>query len=128
MVRGMRESDLKSEGLLASNVAPEALKQFADDKVLVGSKLALSLGLHPGDSLTLLSPNGQATAFGNVPRVKAYQVAGTFEIGMYQYDSSILFMPIPAAPLFFQKPEAGDSLAVFVRDPAPPPAHRCRVS
>src|SRR5216684_3286384 len=114
MVRGMRESDLKSEGLLASHVAPEALKQFADDKVLVGSKLASSLGLHPGDSLTLLSPNGQATAFGNVPRVKAYQVAGTFEIGMYQYDSSILFMPLPAAQLFFQKPEAVMSLRIFI--------------
>jgi lipoprotein-releasing system permease protein len=117
MARGMRESDIKSEGLLARHVAPEALKQFADDKVLVGSKLAVTLGLRPGDSITLLSPNGQATAFGNVPRVKAYQVAGTFEIGMYQYDSSILFMPLPAAQLFFQKPDAVTSLQIFVDDP-----------
>jgi len=117
MVRGMRESDLKSEALLSSHIGAEALKQFAEDKVLVGSKLAFSLGLHPGDSLTLLSPNGQATAFGNVPRVKTYEVAGTFEIGMYQYDSSILFMPLPAAQLFFQKPDAVTSLQIFVDDP-----------
>jgi lipoprotein-releasing system permease protein len=117
MARGMRESDLKSESLIASHVAPQALQAFTDDKVLVGSKLAFSLGLHPGDTITLLSPNGQATAFGNVPRVKAYQVAGTFEIGMYQYDSSILFMPLPAAQLFFQKPDAATSLQIFVDDP-----------
>jgi lipoprotein-releasing system permease protein len=117
MVRGMRESDIKSEGLLARHIGAEALKQFTDDQILVGSKLALNLGLHPGDALTLLSPNGQATAFGNVPRVKSYTVAGTFEIGMYQYDSSILFMPLPAAQLFFQKPDAVTSLQVFVDDP-----------
>src|SRR5260370_40616313 len=98
MVRGMRESDLKSEGLLASHVAPEALKQFADDKVLVGSKLALGLALDPADSLTLLSPNGQATAFGNVPRVKRYQVAATFEICVAPEDTTTLLIPQPAAP------------------------------
>ena len=117
MVRGMRESDIKSEGLLARHIGAEALKQFTDDQILVGSKLALSLGLHPGDSLTLLSPNGQATAFGNVPRVKSYTVAGTFEIGMYQYDSGVIFMPLPAAQLFFQVPDAVTSLQVAVDDP-----------
>src|SRR5260221_10272663 len=35
MARGMRESDIKSEGLLASHIGPEALKQFSDDKVVV---------------------------------------------------------------------------------------------
>src|SRR5260221_2712777 len=128
MARGMRESDIKSEGLLASHIGREALKQFADDKVLVGSKLALTLGLRPGDSITLLSPNGQATAFGNVPRVKAYQVAGTFEIGMYQYDSSILFMPLPAAQLFFQKPHAGTSLQGLLDDPHRAPAHGLQIA
>src|SRR5260370_39820591 len=112
MVRGMRESDLKSEGLLASHVAPEALKQFAGDGILVGSKLALSLGLHPGDSLTLLSPNGQPTAFGNVPRVKAYLDAGTFEIGMYQCNSIIPLLPLASAQPFFLQPAAAASTAI----------------
>jgi lipoprotein-releasing system permease protein len=117
LVRGMSESDLTSESLLAQKIAPDALAKFADDNVLVGSKLALKLGLAPGDAVTFLSPNSQPTAFGNVPRVKTYHVAGTFEVGMYQYDSNLVLMPLPAAQLFFQTPDAVTSLQVFVDNP-----------
>src|SRR3984893_8721080 len=117
VVRALRDSDLAAAPLLAGKIRPDALAQFAGDNVLLGSRLALTLGVHPGDSVTLLSPNGQATAFGNVPRIKAYRVAGTFEVGMYQYDSSVVFMPLPAAELFFQLPDAVTSLQVFLDDP-----------
>jgi lipoprotein-releasing system permease protein len=117
LVRGMRESDLAAEALLAQKIAPDALAKFTDDNVLVGSKLALKLGLSPGDAVTFFSPNSQPTAFGNVPRVKTYHVAGTFEVGMYQYDSNLVLMPLPAAQLFFQTPDAATSLEVFVDDP-----------
>jgi lipoprotein-releasing system permease protein len=117
VVRALRDSDLVAAPLLAGKIRPDALAQFAGDNVLLGSRLALTLGVHPGDSVTLLSPNGQATAFGNVPRIKAYRVAGTFEVGMYQYDSSVVFMPLPAAQLFFQLPDAVTSLQVFLDDP-----------
>jgi lipoprotein-releasing system permease protein len=117
-VRGMRGGDLAAISLLASHVQPAAvLADFAGDDVIVGSKLAFKLGLKPGDPITLLSPQGQATAFGNVPRIKTYHVAATFEVGMYQYDSGIIFMPLPAAQLFFQVPDAVTSLQVTVDDP-----------
>jgi lipoprotein-releasing system permease protein len=117
MVRGMTAADIEGEALLAAHIAPPALQQFGGDNLLLGSKLAMKLGVHPGDSVTLLSPNGRATAFGNVPRVKTYRVAGTFEVGMYEYDSNIVFMPLPAAQLFFQLPAAVNGLQVFVRNP-----------
>jgi len=117
MVRGMSAADIKGEALLAAHIAPGALQSFTGDNLLLGSKLAVKLGVHPGDSVTLLSPNGTATAFGNVPRVKTYRVAGTFEVGMYEYDSSIIFMPLPAAQLFFQLPNAVNTLQVFVQNP-----------
>jgi lipoprotein-releasing system permease protein len=116
LVRGMRESDLTAEPLLAQHISPEALRQFGDDNVLVGSKLAIKLGLGPGDPITFISPSTQATAFGNVPRIKTYHVAGTFEVGMYQYDSNLVLVPIAAAQLFFQAPDAATSLQVFVDD------------
>jgi lipoprotein-releasing system permease protein len=124
VVRGLREGDLAAAPLLAGRIGADGLKQFAGDGVLLGSRLAFTLGVHAGDSVTLLSPNGQATAFGNVPRIKTYRVAGTFEVGMYQYDSGVLFMPLPAAQLFFQAPDAATSLQVFIDDPDRAPAVR----
>ncbi len=117
MVRGMRESDLAEQPILTSHIAPAALQQFGDDNVLVGHQLAVTLGLKPGGGVTILSPNGQATAFGNVPRVKTYNLAGTFDVGMYQYDSAYIFMPFESAQIYFQAPGAATDLEVFVDDP-----------
>jgi lipoprotein-releasing system permease protein len=116
-VRGMRESDVAGETLLATHIKQGKLDQFTDDGILIGEKLAFKLGLTLGDSITLLSPNGQATAFGTVPRVKTYHIAAMFDVGMYEYDSNFIFMPLETAQLYFQAPAAVTTLQVFVRDP-----------
>jgi lipoprotein-releasing system permease protein len=116
-VRGMRESDVAGESLLAGHIKQGKLDEFADDGVLIGEKLAFKLGLRLGDSITLLSPNGTATAFGNVPRVKTYHIAAMFDVGMYEYDSNFIFLPLETAQLYFQAPGAVTTLQVFVRDP-----------
>lgn len=59
------------------------------------------MGLIPGDEITLISPNGKVTAFGTVPRMKSYKIIGTFEVGMYEYDSNFIFMPLAAAQTYF---------------------------
>ena len=70
---------------------------------MLGGRLAFALGVQVGDTVTLLSPNGNATAFGTVPRVKTYRVAATFDVR--HVSSSILafiYMNLPAAQLFFK--------------------------
>ncbi len=63
--------------------------------------------------MTLLSPNGNATAFGTVPRIKSYKIAGIFDVGMYEYDNNYIFMPLAAAQLFFKTGTGVSSLEVF---------------
>ncbi len=117
LVRGLSEHDLATQKLLASHVDPKTLAAFKDDTVLVGSRLAFRLGLKPGDPITFISPNGSATAFGTVPRIKTYTVAGTFTVGMYEYDNGVVFMPLAAAQTFFNLPNAVSSLELSVADP-----------
>ena len=117
LVRGMREQDVAAQPLLAQHVDAPAMARFKDDGVLVGSRLAFRLGLKAGDSITLLSPQGTATAFGTVPRIKTYTIAGTFNVGMYEFDSSVIFVPLQAAQTFFNLPNAVSSLEVMVADP-----------
>jgi lipoprotein-releasing system permease protein len=116
-VRGMGQSDVAGEALLAHHIVAGSLDQFTDNTVMLGDKLAFKLGLRVGDAITLLSPNGSATAFGTVPRVKAYRVGALFDVGMYEYDSNFVFMPLPAAQLYFQLPNAVNTLQVFISDP-----------
>jgi lipoprotein-releasing system permease protein len=118
LVRGLTAADLAAQQTIASKLSPGALDAFKGDSVLIGERLAFALGIHAGDTITLISPQGTETAFGTVPRIKAYRVGGTFNVGMYEYDSGVIFMPLPAAQIFFNLPgNAVSQIEVFVTDP-----------
>ena len=117
LVRGMSDDDLKAQSLIASNLSPGALDNFKDDDVIIGYRLAQTLGIKPGDSITLISPQGTATAFGTVPRIKSYTVAGTFNVGMYEFDNAFIFMPLDTAQTYFNIANAVTSIEVMVADP-----------
>ncbi len=118
VVRGMRPEDLAKRGIVADNIEAGSLADFqGGDAVLIGSRMASQMGLKVGDSISLISPKGNVTAFGTVPRLRAYRVAGTFRIGMYEYDSSFIFMPLPAAQTYFRLPDAVTNLEVFIDNP-----------
>ena len=118
LVRGMRREDLEARPLIADNLLRGTLEDFAgDDVVLVGSRLARQLGRTVGDRLTLVTPRGNTTVIGTVPRLKAYRIVGIFEIGMFEYDSGFIYMPLEAAQLFFRLPDAVNAVEVFVDRP-----------
>ena len=123
VVRGIRPADLAARAIVARNVVTGSLDGFGGrDGLVIGNRLAQRMGLRVGDRLTLISPKGQVTAFGTVPRLRAYRVAATFEVGMFEYDSTFVFMPLEAAQIYFDMAEAVTSLEIFVRDPDHAPA------
>jgi lipoprotein-releasing system permease protein len=117
LVRGVRPEDLRSLRLLADHIVQGTLADFGEDGVAVGDRLARRLGVAVGSPITVLSPQGTATAFGTMPRVKTYQVVALFNVGMYEYDNSFIYAPLEAAQLFFRLPESVSSLEVFTSDP-----------
>jgi lipoprotein-releasing system permease protein len=117
LVRGIRPDDLRSLPLLANHIVQGSLADFSDDGVVVGERLARRLGVTIGSPITVISPQGTATAFGTMPRVKTYQVVALFNVGMFEYDNSFIYAPLAAAQLFFRLPEEVSSLEVFVDDP-----------
>jgi lipoprotein-releasing system permease protein len=70
-----------------------------------------------GERISLVSPQGQVTAFGTVPRVVAYTIVGLFEVGMYEYDSSYVFLPFETAQAYFRQEGTATQVEVFVEDP-----------
>jgi lipoprotein-releasing system permease protein len=118
LVRGVRVEDLRAREAIAEGIQAGDLAALEPDNIAVGSRLAFRSGLRAGDPLTLISPKGNPTAFGTVPRARAYTVAAVFEVGMYDYDNAIVFMPLEAAQVFFQlPPERVSGLEVMVADP-----------
>ncbi len=81
-------------------LAAGPLKEMATNLprgIIVGDELAKRLGLMPGSRVNLLSPSGQKGSAGYQPRILPFEVAGIFKTGMFEYDSSLAFITIPAA-------------------------------
>ena len=117
-VRGVRDSYLDARPLLAENIVAGQLEDFTSGEgVLIGDRMARKLGVGVGDSITLLSPEGRSTLMGTVPRSRAYPVAATFDIGMFEYDATYIFMPLDLAQVYFRKPGAVTAIEITVDDP-----------
>jgi lipoprotein-releasing system permease protein len=118
LVRGLREADLKSLKAISSNIRFGTLDGFDDQPGLaLGSRMANELNVKVGDEVSILTPRGPSTALGTAPRVKRYPVVAIFEIGMHEYDASILFMPLKEAQRYFSQPESVTVLEVVLNSP-----------
>ena len=117
-VRGVRDSYLEARPLLSQNIIAGQLEDYrAGDGVLIGDRMARKLGVSVGDSITLLSPEGRTTLMGTVPRTRAYPVAATFDMGMFEYDATFVFMPLELAQVYFRKQGEVSAIELTVADP-----------
>ena len=116
VVRGLRQGDVLRRPILADNIREGSISEFkGKNAIMLGTRMARNLGLKIGDKITLISPKGNVTAFGTVPRMKAYKVAAIFNVGMHEYDSSFIFMPLAAAQVYFKFPGAVSYLDVTIK-------------
>jgi lipoprotein-releasing system permease protein len=118
LVRGIRPEDLTKLKTVSDNIKSGDMVGFAAGQgVLIGSRMAEQLGLQAGDNITLISPEGDVTPMGINPRVKSYKVSGIFEIGMSEYDATIIYMPLEEAQLYFNAEGLVQSIELFVDNP-----------
>lgn len=118
LVRGIREADLKAIPFIGGNIKRGTLDGFdTSGGVAIGTRLASSLGLQAGDSITIVSPRGASTPFGTAPRIKAYPIQAIFEIGMTEFDSSFVYMPLAEAQAYFNRDGDVNVIEIFVDNP-----------
>ncbi|MGF1649147.1 MAG: lipoprotein-releasing ABC transporter permease subunit [Hyphomicrobiaceae bacterium] len=118
LVRGITEQGLRNSPLVSRNIIAGSIEGFdGQSGIAIGTRLSEALRLGLGDYVTLISPRGNSTPFGNAPRSRSYQIAALFEMGMNEYDKTMLFMPMGEAQKFFSKPDRADVIEVKVSDP-----------
>ncbi len=118
LVRGLREDDLKRLRAISSKVHFGTLDGFDKNPgIAIGSRMANTLNVKVGDSVSILTPRGASTPLGTAPRIKRYPVAAIFEIGMSEYDASIMFMPLNEAQIYFNQPDSVTVLEVVLKSP-----------
>ncbi len=113
MVRGIEQTDFKNRPLLFEKYDGMDLGEFTDGQVILGYRLAQKMAVRAGDDITLISPKGNITAFGTIPKMKSYTVIGTFDSGMSEYDMNFLFMPLGESKKFFMTDNKISHLEIF---------------
>jgi lipoprotein-releasing system permease protein len=71
--------------------------------IVLGQDLARDLGVSVGDTVKVLTAQGTLTPFGILPRTRQMKVAGTFSLGLYEFDTSYGFVSLPVAQRLFDK-------------------------
>ena len=118
LVHGLRLKDLLDRKLVADHITHGTLDHFEQENaIVIGKRLAEKYHVFPGDSLSLVAPEGTSTAFGTVPRIRRFQVIAIFDVGMKEYDSGVVFIPLESAQNFFRLPEAVNGIEVFLHHP-----------
>ena len=118
IVRGI----LPSEEPLVADIGDKMVEGRLDDLkpgdfgIVIGRELAWKLGVHAGSMLTLVSPEGQITPAGLLPRFKRFTVVGIFEVGMYEFDSGLVLLNIDDAARLYQMPGKVSGLRLKLDD------------
>jgi lipoprotein-releasing system permease protein len=103
LVRGIDPAhEAEVTELASANAAAVQALTPGSFHVVLGSELASALGVQAGDVVTLIAPSGQVTPAGVVPRLKQMTVAGTFNSGHYEYDSTLVLLHIEDAERIFR--------------------------
>jgi len=84
--------------------------------ILLGNDLAETVGATIGDKVTLISPQGEMTPYGVIPKWTPFRLAGTFHSGFYQYDSSTGYVRLSDAQRLFHEPDVLSVISFKVDD------------
>jgi lipoprotein-releasing system permease protein len=118
LVRGILGRDLGKLQSIANNIRQGTLDGFDEGQgVVIGRRLADALSLHSGDMVTLVAPRGAVTPMGTTPRIKPYRIAAVFEIGMSEYDMSIIYMPLAESQAYFNRNGDVTAIEVYIDQP-----------
>ena len=117
LVKGISKVDLYERDSIEENLIEGNLNNFEDKSIIIGSRLATFLRVKVNDQIELISSAKSTTPFGNIPSVIKLKVVGVFDVGMYNIDRNVIFMPKFLATKLLNKDQNYIShLEIFVHD------------
>ncbi len=118
LVRGLSISGLNTLKSIKEGIAAGKIDDFEGRGVaVIGQRMASRLGVDIGDPITLISSARGVTPFGAVPLQKSFKVIAVFDVGMYEYDSTFIYIPLRDARALFQTGDGVSFIEAMVENP-----------
>ncbi|TVQ82849.1 MAG: lipoprotein-releasing ABC transporter permease subunit [Micavibrio sp.] len=119
VVRGLLPEDFARKPSLAEGILrADAEEGFGGDKIAIGKVMADRFHLDIGSEVRLVAPQGRASPFGTIPTARAFTVGVIFDVGMYEYNASFVFMPMDMAQRFYRMGDAVTGLEIMTQNPS----------
>ncbi len=100
---------------LAAGAAPGTAISQAPG-IIIGKELAKNLGVGSGDTIAMISPRGMLSPIGHMPAMKQFKIAGLFESGMYEFDSTLVYIHLNTAQKMMRMGSTVTGIEVRVDD------------
>ncbi len=93
LVKGINKADLYERRSIEENITEGNIENFQNNNIIIGTRLATFLRVKVNDEVELITSVKSTTPFGNIPNIIKLNIAGIFDVGMYNIDRNIIFMP-----------------------------------
>ena len=117
LVRGIDKNQLKNIEFFKKNIIDGNLKNFGNEKIIIGKQLAIELGVVVGDKINVMSSSLVSTPLGIIPKQSIYTISAVFSSGLYEFDKSVTFFNLKDSLSFFEKTEDDINLEFFLDNP-----------
>lgn len=104
IVKGMQLQNVMSRSSIKSSLIEGEWEDFQNDTIFIGKGMSYRLNIGIGDKVKLIAPSSTNILLEGIPRIKIFTLGGIFDLGMHEYNNSIIFMPLESAQSFFQMP------------------------
>ncbi|EUJ09935.1 lipoprotein releasing system, transmembrane protein, LolC/E family [Methylophilaceae bacterium 11] len=118
IVRGILPAEEAQVSSLSTHMKSGQLTDLkaGEFNIVLGSDLAMLLGVSVGEKVVLLAPQGQFTPTGVVPRIKQFKVVGIFQIGMYEYDAGLALIHMADAAKLYRMDDQVSGVRLKLND------------
>ena len=116
-LRGYRINDFKKLEIFKNIDFSKNNKIFDKNNISIGKELSFDLGLNVGDNVLLMSPIGEDTIIGNLPKQEVYKISYIFDSGLLEFDQNVAFVNINSLANLLNQDTTNRNIEVYLKSP-----------
>ena len=116
-LRGYKVNDFKKLEIFKNIDFSKNNKIFDKNNISIGKELSFDLGLNVGDNVLLMSPIGEDTIIGNLPKQEVYKISYIFESGLLEFDQNVAFVNINSLANLLNQDRTNRNIEVYLKSP-----------
>ena len=116
-LRGYKSDDFKKLEIFKNIKSKNYTNFFKGKSISIGKELSYDLNLNIGDNILLMSPTGEETIIGNLPKQETYKITSIFDSGLVEFDRNVAFINIENLESLFNFDNFDRNIEIYLKDP-----------